>query len=110
MARFITFFSYTPDAAKALIAHPSDRSAAVKTLIESVGGTLDGFYWMQGQHDGFAISTAPDGVAAGAVSLAVGANGAILGLETHQIYDHDEQTAIVEQAAAARSAYRAPTA
>lgn len=41
---------------------------------------------------------------------AVGATGAVGVLETHQIFDHDEQAAIVEQAATARKAYRPPTA
>ena len=57
MPRFITFFSYTGEAAKAMIEHPSDRSAASKALVESVGGTQEAFYWMQGKHDGFIITT-----------------------------------------------------
>jgi hypothetical protein len=31
-------------------------------------------------------------------------------METHQIFDHDEQAAIVKQAATARKAYTPPTA
>ena len=109
MPRFITFFSYTADSAKAMIEKPSDRSAAAKSLVESVGGTMEAFYWMQGKHDGFLITKAPDGVAAAALAAAVGATGAIVGLETHQIFDHDEQAAIVKQAATARKAYKPPT-
>ena len=29
MAKYITFFSYTADAVKAMIHHPSDRAAAI---------------------------------------------------------------------------------
>lgn len=110
MPRFITFFSYTADSAKAMIEKPSDRSAAAKALVESLGGTLEAFYWMQGKHDGFLITKLPDGVGAAALAAAVGATGAVVGLETHQIYDHDEQSAIVKQAAIARKAYKPPTA
>ena len=110
MPRFITFFSYTGASAKAMIERPSDRSAAAKALVESLGGKLEAFYWMQGKHDGFLISSAPDGVAASAVAAAVGATGAITGVETHQIFDHDEQAAIVKQAATALAAYKPPTA
>jgi uncharacterized protein with GYD domain len=110
MPRFITFFSYTADSAKAMIEHPSDRSAAAKALAESLGGTQEAFYWMQGKHDGFVIANLPDGIAAAALAAAVGASGAIVGVETHQIYDHDEQAAIVKQAAAARAVYKPPTA
>ena len=34
MARFITYFSYTGESAKAMIDHPSDRAAAGKALVE----------------------------------------------------------------------------
>ena len=110
MPRFITFFSYTGDAAKAMIEHPSDRTAAAKALAESVGGTLDGFYWMHGKHDGFLLTTLPDGVAASALAAAAGASGAITDFETHQIFDQAEQSAIVSAAAKARGVYKPPTA
>ena len=110
MPRFITFFSYTGESAKAMIERPSDRSAATKALVESLGGTQEAFYWMHGQHDGFLITNLPDGVTAAAIATAVGATGAIGGLETHQIFDHAEQAAIVKQADTARRAYKPPTA
>jgi uncharacterized protein with GYD domain len=110
MPRYITFFSYTPDSAKSLIERPSDRTAAARALVESVGGTLEAFYWMQGKHDGLLIGNLPDGVAAGALSVAVGASGALSDVETHQIFDGDEQAAIVKAAAAARAAYKPPSA
>lgn len=110
MPKFITFFSYTAESANAMIERPSDRSAAAKALVESLGGTQEAFYWMQGTHDGFVISNLPDGVAASALAAAVGASGAIVGAETHQIFDLDEQAAIVKQAGAALRAYRPPTA
>lgn len=110
MPKFISFFSYTGEAAKAMIERPSDRSAATKALAESLGGTLEAFYWMQGKHDGFLITSLPDGTAAAALAAAVGASGAVGGLETHQIYAHDEQAAIVKQAATASRAYKPPTA
>jgi uncharacterized protein with GYD domain len=110
MPRFITFFSYTGESAKAMIESPSDRAAAGKALVESLGGTQEAFYWMQGKHDGFIITNLPDGVTAAALVAAVGATGAIVGLETHQIFDHDEQARIVQQAATARKAYKPPTA
>lgn len=110
MARFITFFSYTAEAARAMIDRPSDRAAAGKALVESLGGTQEAFYWMQGEHDGFLISNMPDGVSAAALSAAVGAAGAVGHLETHQIFDQNEQASIVKQAGTALKAYKPPTA
>ncbi|CAN5629930.1 hypothetical protein BH20CHL7_BH20CHL7_06680 [soil metagenome] len=109
MPRFITFFSYTSDSAKAMIKRPSDRSAAAKALVESLGGTQEAFYWMQGSQDGFLITNLPDGVSASALAVAVTASGAVTGGDTHQIFDHDEKAAIVEKAAAALAAYKPPT-
>jgi uncharacterized protein with GYD domain len=82
MPRFITFFSYTAEATKAMIERPSDRSAAAKALTESLGGTMEAFYWMHGHHDGFLITNLPDGVAAAALAGAVGATGAV-GVSRH---------------------------
>ena len=110
MPRFIHFFSYSSASAKAMIDRPSDRAAAAKALVESLGGTQEAFYWMHGEHDGFLISNLPDGVAASALAAAVGASGAVVGAETHQIFDTDEQAAIVSQAGAALRAYKPPTA
>ncbi len=110
MPRFITVFSYTGESAKAMIDRPSDRAAAGKALVEALGGTQEAFYWMQGKHDGFLISNLPDGATAAGVAVAVGSSGAIVGLETHQIFDQDEQALIVQHAATARDAYKPPTA
>ena len=110
MGRYITLFSYTGGAAKAMIDRPSDRSAAARALVESLGGSMDAFYWMQGKHDGLLMFTAPDSVAAAALAAAVGSTGAVVDIETHEIFDHDQQAAIVERAKTAVAAYRPPTA
>jgi uncharacterized protein with GYD domain len=110
MPKYVLFFSYSNESAKAMIERPSDRSAAAKALVESLGGTQEAFYWMQGKHDGLLIANLPDGVAASALAAAVGASGAIVRAESHQIFDHDEQAAIVKQAGAALRAYKPPTA
>ena len=108
MPKYITFFSYSADAIKAMIHHPSDRGAAAQALIESLGGTVESFYWMQGAHDGFVISEMPDGVAGSALVAAVASTGAITDLETHELFDHDQQAAIVESARTALEAYTPP--
>ena len=108
MAKYITFFSYSADAVKAMIHHPSDRSAAATALVESMGGTVESFYWMQGQHDGFLISELPDSVSGTALVAAVASTGAITNLETHELFDHDQQAAIIATAKTALEAYTPP--
>lgn len=108
MAKYITFFSYSAGAVKAMIDHPSDRSAAATALVESLGGTVEAFYWMQGHHDGFLITELPDSVSGSALAAAVGSTGAVTNLESHELFDHDQQAAIVAAAKTALEAYTPP--
>ena len=108
MPKYVTFFSYTSDAVASMIRSPSDRSAAAKALVESLGGTMEAFYWMQGSHDGFLISDLPDGVAGTALAAAVASTGAIDNLESHEIFGAEDQTEIVRKAQVALAAYKPP--
>ena len=110
MPKFITFFSYTSSAAQSMIDRPSDRPAAAKALVESVGGTMEAFYWMTGDHDGFLIANYPDGATAAALSVAVGSTDALERLETYEIFDGDAQAKIIEAAQTAKGVYKPPTA
>lgn len=110
MPKYITFFSYTGAAAKALIDKPTDRSAAVKTLVESLGGKLEAFYWMHGNFDGFLIANLPDGASVAALSAAVASTGAVNTLESHEIFDREAQAQIVKSAKTAVVGYQPPTA
>lgn len=108
MPKFITFFSYSGESAKAMVDRPSDRAAAAKALTESLGGTLEAFYWMHGKHDGFLITELADGATAASLALATASTGAITNVVTHEIFGADEQGGIVQGAKTARDAYRPP--
>jgi uncharacterized protein with GYD domain len=108
--KYICFFSYTRDAAKAMIEKPTDRAAAAKALVESVGGKLECFYWMHGRHDGFFIAEHKDGASAAAVAAAAGSTGAITQLETHELFDGTAQGQIMRTAKTALAGYKPPTA
>lgn len=110
MPKYITFFSYTGASAKAMIDRPTDRSAAAKALVESLGGKLEAFYWMQGEHDGFLIANLPDGASVAALSAAVASTGAITGMRSHEIFDREAQAKIIQSAKTAVAEYKAPTA
>jgi uncharacterized protein with GYD domain len=108
VSKYTVFFSYSSAAVKGMIDHPSDRSAAVRELAKSLGGSVEAVYWMQGNHDGFVIGEFPDSVSVSAVSAAVAATGAVSSVETHEIFDHDQQEAIVKAAKTALQAYTPP--
>jgi uncharacterized protein with GYD domain len=68
--KYICFFSYTCEAANSMIERPTDRVAAAREIVESVGGRMECFYWMQGDHDGFLIAEYKDAALAAAVAMA----------------------------------------
>jgi uncharacterized protein with GYD domain len=70
--------SYTGEGAKGLVKDGgSKRRAAAKTLIESLGGKLEAFYFAFGEHDVFAIADMPDAAAAAAASMTIASSGLI---------------------------------
>jgi uncharacterized protein with GYD domain len=110
LAKFATFFTLKPETVAAFLAKPSDRAAAVRKLVEPLGGKLESYYWMLGEHDGFIVVDLPDSVSAAAVSLAVGSTGAIAHLETHELFTSDQLAGLAEKANKARGNYRPPGA
>ena len=57
----------------------SSRRDAVKQVTESIGGTLEGFYFAFGEDDAYVIADLPDNETAAAVALAVnGSEGAVV--------------------------------
>jgi uncharacterized protein with GYD domain len=110
MPRYLTFFSYTGEAAARMVDRPADRATAARGVIEAAGGRLEAFYWMFGEHDGLAIYEVPDAVTAGAVALAVATAGMVSDLTTHQLLDADEIRLALERAASLAPAYRPPGA
>jgi uncharacterized protein with GYD domain len=55
----------------------SSRREAVTAMAESVGGSLEAFYFAFGEADVYVIADVPDNEAALAVSMAVNGSGAV---------------------------------
>ncbi len=108
MALYLSRFSYTPETWARLIGNPEDRRAAAQTYIESVGGSLHGFWYAFGAHDGYALWEAPDNVSMAAVALAINGGGALSSLETTVLVTVDETMDALRKAQ--QIAYRAPGA
>ena len=82
MALYLTRFSYTPETWARLASDPEDRREAARRYIESVGGTLHGFWYAFGEYDGYNLWEAPDNVSMASVAIAIGGGGALSKLET----------------------------
>jgi uncharacterized protein with GYD domain len=108
MPLYLSRFSYTPETWARLIANPEDRRTAARTYIESVGGTLHGFWYAFGAHDGYNLWEAPDNVSMAAVALALAAGGALGTVETTVLLSVDETLDALRRAGQVR--YRPPGA
>jgi uncharacterized protein with GYD domain len=80
----------------------------VSKLAEAIGGRLEAYYWMFGQHDGLAIFESPNSANAAALALAATATGAFRHLETHELIEAQDLVGILEHAQGLSPSYRPP--
>lgn len=80
MPKYLWKASYTPKGARGVAEEGgSGRRDAVRRATESVGGTLEAFYFAFGEHDAYVLADLPDNETAAAVALAVnGSEGAVV--------------------------------
>ena len=78
MAKYLLEVNYTLEGVKGVKAKGgSARLAAAKAAAESVGGSIECFYFAFGGTDVYAIGDFPDNVSAASLSLAVAAGGGV---------------------------------
>jgi uncharacterized protein with GYD domain len=106
MAKYMVQAKYIGDGVKGLLKDGgSGRRAAVRKLVESVGGSVDSMYYAFGGTDVFVIVDLPDNVTAAALSLTVNASGLTSTNVTVLLTPED-----IDAAAKKTPAYRAPGA
>ncbi len=108
MPKYAIFFSYTNDAWARMVNTPGDRTAAIRQLLDSLGGSLESVYWMLGTHDGIVIADAPDSVSAAALSIAVTSTGAFKNVQTHELLTQEQLSRTLQLAKDATQVYRPP--
>ena len=82
MPTFITYASYSHAGVKGMVSEPTDRTAAIKGLIEKSGGKLIAAYMTTGTNDIVIIAEFADGSDAVAGGMAAAASGALAKVET----------------------------
>src|SRR4026207_1778254 len=102
MPIYLSKFSYTPETWAKLVENPEDRREAAKSYIESVGGTLHGFWYAFGTHDGYNLWEAPDNVSMAAVALAISGGGALSSFETTVLMTVEEAMDALQKAGEVR--------
>ena len=104
--KFIALGKYTGAALGGFVANPDDdRMAAVKAMVEQVGGKVHDLHFLRGDYDVAVVTEAPDFEAAAAIKMLVMSSGAMEKLDMIEIID---MNSIAQKANKIAGAYRKP--
>jgi len=98
MPRFMIQFSYTSEAWQALVKNPMDREAAIRGLVEQMGGTFTSLDYCFGEYDGLVIFEAPDSKTALSIVLAAITPGHLKTTKTTELFTMKELTGSLQTA------------
>jgi uncharacterized protein with GYD domain len=104
MPKYLLQANYVGEGVKGLLKEGgTSRRAAAAEAVQSVGGTLEAFYFAFGATDAYAIVDVPDNVSMAALALAISASGAVK-VATTVLLTPEE----LDQASQKMPAYRPP--
>ena len=104
MAKYLVLGNYVGEGLKGLLKEGgSSRVATVKKMFDSLGGTMECFYYAFGEYDVLCIYHVPDNVSAASVSLTINATG-LLKINTFVLMTPEE----MDQVAKKSPTYRGP--
>ena len=106
MAYYLVQASYGAAAIGAMVKHPQDRAAAIRPLLERMGGKLHGMWFTFGEYDLVALAEMPDATTAAAFAMAIGSAGAMASYRTTPLLTMDEAVEAMKKAGSV--AYKAP--
>ena len=98
--------SYAPQSVASMVKTPQDRAAAIKPMIESMGGKLQDLWFCFGEYDIVAIAELPDNLTAAAMSMAIGSSGAMTSYRTTPLMTSADAKKAMEKAGGV--GYKAP--
>lgn len=104
MPHYLIQASYTPEAWAAMVREPQDRAAAIRPVIEGLGGKLHAFFFAFGESDVVLLAEAPDNVSVASLAIAVAAGGAISSIKTTVLMSTADAKEAMQRAGAIRYA------
>ncbi len=97
MPKYLAQLSYTGEGLKGLLKEGgSGRRQAAERIVQSVGGTLEAFYFAFGDNDVYVIADVPDNVSMAAMALTVAGSGALT-IKTTVLLTPEEVDAAVKK-------------
>ena len=106
MAKYIVSGRYTADAIKGMMAHPSDREAAVRPLVEAGGGKMISFLVTTGDTDFSMVVETDDLDGLLAALMVAGASGTVSDLKTVQAFTSAEFLSAQKRAGQIASSFK----
>lgn len=99
MRRYLIEASYTPDTWRAMVENPDAFDGAwLRTVIQRLGGELDGVWWTASEHDVVVICQLPDDICLAALIAAYRAHETVDATRVQILLSIDEQMAALKKA------------
>jgi uncharacterized protein with GYD domain len=108
MNKFLIGVAYSSGPWARMLNSADDRTAAVRRLLASLGGSLEQVYWMADMRGAFAIAELPDTTIGAATAAAMLKTGAFTNVEVHELLTQEQLTDVRHLAAAAAESYLVP--
>lgn len=99
MPMYLSLFSYTSEATRALVNSPQDRAKQATDAAATLGVDIKGFWYALGEFDGVLLAEAPDNAAMAALAMLVGQSGTLSRFETTALLDMSEAQSAMRAAA-----------
>jgi uncharacterized protein with GYD domain len=108
LGKFMIKFTYSSGSWARMITSPDDRTTAVRTMLEIVGGSLEQLYWDVESGSAYAIADLPDVLTSAAVMGAAYKTGAFRLVEVHELITSNQMQDVLLLARTASEVYHVP--
>ena len=108
MAKYMFTGQYTSGSWARLVKSREDRTAAVRSLLESLGGSLDQIYWTAHNGAVHTIAELPDAMSAKTFVNTTLKTGAFTSVEAAELLSQDQLTDTLVLTRSAQEFYEAP--
>ena len=82
MPHYLLQGTFSAQAISGLVKNPEDRSVAIRSIVEGLGGRLECMYYTFGESDVFVIVELPDNVTMAAMSMGSHTGGLMTNIKT----------------------------
>jgi uncharacterized protein with GYD domain len=108
MGKFLFTAHYSSGSWARMVKCPGDRIASVRSLMESLGGSLDQIYWTACEGAAYVIAELPDAVAARTAVNTGLKTGAFTNVKVEELLSQDQLSDTLTLARSAQQFYEAP--